>query len=81
MIKMLRLLICCIYWLWLFIIPAGTACFIAYMIYQKNGDSAVWPAVIIVTGVLCGACLAEWIRRKYGLENFFGGFISVKKKE
>jgi hypothetical protein len=35
------------------------------------------PFILIPTGMLAGITAAEHIRRKYGLEYFFGGLLST----
>ena len=71
MIKVLRFLIRAIYWLWLFIVPAGTSAVASFFLYEKPGINIIWPVIVFSAGLICGVCLAEFIRRKYGLENFF----------
>ena len=61
-----------IFWLGIFIVPAGILGFIAYYKYVESSDNYIWSIIIAVIGVAAGIFLAEIIRRKYGLDNFFG---------
>lgn len=69
---LLDFLINMILWLWLFLIPAGTAVVIAYFRYYSNQlNNIIIPLVLILTGIALGTFLAEYIRRKFGLTYFF----------
>lgn len=61
-----------IFWLWVFIVPAGILAFVAYWLYLKSSDNLIYSIIIGVTGMVLGVVLAEYVRRKYGLDNFFG---------
>ena len=61
-----------IFWLWLFIVPAGLLGFLALWLYVKSPDNFIFSISISVAGVILGIVLAEFVRRKYGLDNFFG---------
>ena len=70
--KIFMFVINAFYWFSIFIIPAGILGFIAYYNYIKSSDNLIWSLPLAILGVLIGAFLAELIRRKYGLDNFFG---------
>jgi hypothetical protein len=61
-----------IFWISIFIIPAGILCFTAYYKYAESADNLIWSIVLASVGIFLGIFLAEIIRRKYGLDNFFG---------
>lgn len=61
-----------IFWLWLFIVPAGLLGFLSLWIYVKSPDNLISSIVISIIGIILGVVLAEFVRRKYGLDNFFG---------
>jgi len=44
---------------------------IAFLIYNKT-ENLIVAIILILIGVINGILLAEFIRRKYGLESFFG---------
>ena len=61
-----------IFWLWLFIVPAGILGFIAIWLYLKSHENLPFSIIIGLVGIVCGVTLAEYVRKKYGLDNFFG---------
>lgn len=70
--KLFMFIINTIYWLSLFIIPAGVLGFIAYYKYVESSDNLIMSICLSFLGTVAGILLAEFIRRKYGLDNFFG---------
>ena len=72
MMKLFMLFINSIFWLWLFIVPAGILSFIGYWIYAKDSSNSTYAVMLAVLGILLGIYLAENVRRKYGLSKFFG---------
>jgi hypothetical protein len=45
---------------------------VAYFIYYNNPKNLYLPAGILVVGISMGVLFAEFIRRKIGLDIFFG---------
>jgi uncharacterized BrkB/YihY/UPF0761 family membrane protein len=76
LIKLTRILIQAVYWLWAFIIPAGIMGFIAFWLYIKSPENHTYSIFIGGIGIAFGIFLAEYIRRHYGLDNFFGRISS-----
>lgn len=71
--KILAFLIDAIYWLGLFITPAAILCFVALWFYLGNTIS-LWLSVVIgIAGIVLGTLLAEYVRKRYGLNNFWSG--------
>ena len=70
--KISQFFINAIYWITIFLVPAGTFGFIGLWYYVKSRDNLVLSIIIGTIGLLLGVILAEGIRRKYGLDNFFG---------
>jgi len=70
--KLFMFVINSIFWLSIFIVPVSILGFIAYWLYLKSPGNLVFSITISVVAVLSGFLLAEYIRRKYGLDNFFG---------
>ncbi|MGG9964671.1 hypothetical protein [Ferruginibacter sp. SUN106] len=62
-----------VYWLWLFIVPAGILSFVAYLLYLKDVSNFALAIIIAGSGIVLGIFFAEKVRKKYGLSNFFGG--------
>jgi len=60
-------------WLQIFIAPVFIFGIIALFAYENNKIIAV---ILLVTGILGGIGMAEFIRRKYGLSNFFSRLYS-----
>lgn len=72
MLKIFIFFINTIYWLGIFIVPRGILSFFGVWIYLKNESNLSYSIILIVVGILLGIFLAEKIRKKYGLSNFFG---------
>lgn len=68
-------------WLQAFASPALLFAIIAFVVYSKNENSKGSAIILLVAGGIIGAFFAEWVRRKYGLENFFGQLYGSKKKK
>ena len=66
-----------IYWLWLFIITAGLWGFIGFWLFKKSSENLAYLIIVSIIGVVLGVLLAEHVRKKYGLDNFFGRLIST----
>jgi hypothetical protein len=60
-------------WLQIFIAPVIICGIIALFTYKNNKIIAI---ILLVTGVIGGIGMAEFIRRKYGLGNFFSRLYS-----
>ena len=60
-------------WLQIFIAPVIICGMIALFTYESNKIIAL---ILLVTGIILGICMAEFIRRKYGLSNFFSRLYS-----
>lgn len=67
-------------WLQAFASPALLFAIIAFLVYNKNENNRSLAITLLITGVILGAAFAEWIRRKYGLENFFGQLYGSGRK-
>jgi hypothetical protein len=70
--KFLSFIIHLVFWLWLFLVPTGLLGFIAWYQYAKNPKNTVIPILILTAGICLGVFIAEFVRRKYGLDSFFG---------
>ena len=71
MIRIAMWFIRLLFWLRAFAAPLlmfGLLAFVAYSKGQHNKGLAIF---LLALGVIAGTGLAEWIRRKYGLETFF----------
>jgi hypothetical protein len=42
------------------------------LVYSGSEKNGVFSILLLITGVITGVCFAEYIRRKIGLEIFFG---------
>jgi len=60
-------------WLQIFIAPVIICGIIALFTYESNRIIAL---ILLVTGIILGICMAEFVRRKYGLGNFFSRLYS-----
>lgn len=51
--------------------------FFGFLLYKKS--SGGWPFSILLSffGILVGVVLAEHVRKKYGLDHFFGKIIAT----
>lgn len=79
--RVLLILIDALLWLLLFMIPAGVLGFIASMIYKYSPDYLFISTTIAILGVYLGVHLAEYIRRKHGLESFFSKYLFTSELE
>lgn len=70
-----------IYWMWLFIVPTGLLGFIALMLYKAATDYLFLSIIISALGLFLGFQLAEHVRKKYGLDTFFGRLLSTPELE
>jgi hypothetical protein len=75
-----------IYWLQAFAAPVILFGLIALWVYSKGEKYPVPAILLLAIGVVTGVVLAEYIRRKIGLETFFSGIsdsraIDEKLKE
>ena len=61
-----------IYWIAIFIVPAGITGFIGLWYYVDSHDNLILSIILVVIGIILGIVLAEFIRRRYGLDNYFG---------
>ena len=61
-----------IFWLWIFIVPTAGLGFLAFWLYNKSSGNLLYSIIIAVIGIVSGIGFAEYVRRKYGLDNFFG---------
>ena len=75
--KFFMFLIKAFYWLWLFIVPTGILGFLAIWLYFKSSDLLPFSIILALFGIVTGVALAEYVRRKYGLDNFFGRLMAT----
>ena len=60
-------------WLQIFIAPVIICSIIALFTYENSKTTSI---LLIVTGTIGGIGMAEFVRRKYGLSNFFSRLFS-----
>jgi len=60
-------------WLQIFIAPMIICSIIALFTYENNKIIAI---ILLVTGIIGGIGMVEFVRRKYGLGNFFSRLYS-----
>jgi uncharacterized membrane protein len=75
--KVFMFFINAIYWIGLFIIPAGILGYIGLSYYVESTDNLFISIIFWVIGTGLGIFIAEFIRRKYGLDNFFGRILAT----
>ena len=82
--KLFEWLVTMFYWVQAFIAPVVLFGLIALFLYAKTKNIAVAIGLLVI-GVIGGALLAEFIRRRYGLETFFAAIYGsgklTKRKE
>jgi uncharacterized membrane-anchored protein len=69
--KLMMFLVDAIYWLGIFIVPSGIIGFFALWLYIDNAIGITLSILIATVGIVSGILLAEYIRKHYGLNNFF----------
>ena len=70
-----------IFWLWAFIVPTAVAGFLAFLLYNNSSDYLLFSIIISLIGIVLGVVLAEYVRRKQGLDYFFGKLLSTPELE
>ena len=81
MMKFFQFLVQAIFWLQAFAAPVLVSGAIAFFVYANNENNKWLPITILVTGVIAGIWLAEFIRRKYGLDTFFARIYGPNKMD
>jgi hypothetical protein len=76
MIKMAMWLIRILFLLQAFAAPLLLFGLLSFIVYSKGENNKGLAVVLLVLGAIAGTILAEWIRRKYGLETFFSKIYS-----
>jgi EamA domain-containing membrane protein RarD len=71
MIKITRVTVQASFWLEAFAAPILICGIIAFIIYSNNESNKFIAIVVLIAGIISAIALAEFIRRKYGLDNFF----------
>lgn len=61
-----------IFWLWAFILPPAIFGFLAFLWYGRSPGNLPYAIILFVIGLVLGVVLAEHIRKKHGLDIFFG---------
>jgi hypothetical protein len=64
-------------WLQVFIVPAAIFGFGAFLLYNKSVDYLPYTILLSIIGTALGVLLAEHIRKKYGLVQFFSRLIAT----
>jgi len=68
------------FWLQAFAAPVVVFTLIAVVLYSKMGNLSI-AIFLCSVGFIGGIILAEFIRRKYGLETFFGKIYGSDKTD
>ncbi len=84
--KLIIFFINAIYWLGIFIVPAGIIIFISSWLHLAGYINFIFAILISLTGIIIGIILAEYIRKHYGLNNFYSrtsssSDIDIKKNK
>jgi hypothetical protein len=66
-----------IYWLWLFIVPTGVMALLGFLLFSKSTENTPYFILLSIIGAVLGIWLAEYVRKTYGLDNFFARLIST----
>lgn len=69
------------FWILLFLVPASVTGFSASLIYHYAPNYLFVSVAIAVLGMILGFQLAEYVRRKYGLESFFAKLLFTSELE
>ncbi|HEX6333955.1 MAG TPA: hypothetical protein VFZ78_06995 [Flavisolibacter sp.] len=75
--KLVMFLIDAIFWIWIFIVPAGICAFGGFLLHNASHHYLPFSILITLAGAVAGFFLAEYIRKKYGLADFFGKLLST----
>jgi len=70
-----------VYWLQLFIVPVSVFSFAAFWVYEKDHANLPYALMLVIAGILLGVFIAEKVRKKFGLSNFFGRMATTSETE
>jgi len=56
----------------LFFVPTGIFSFLGFLLYEKNNNNLPYSIILAIAGFILGIIFAEYVRKNYGLDNFFG---------
>jgi hypothetical protein len=76
MTKLVMWLIRILFWLQAFAAPLLLFGLLSIFVYNDGKHNKGLAIVLLVSGVVAGTILAEWIRRKYGPEAFFANIYN-----
>ena len=79
MMKFFQFLVQAIFWLQAFAAPVLVSGAIAFFVYANNENNKWLPITILIVGEIGGIWLAEFIRKKYGLDTFFASIYGSNK--
>lgn len=71
-IKFIKLIITVSFWLQAFAAPVILFGLLGLLVYSKGENYLLIAIVLLGIGVVAGIVIAEYIRRKVGLDTFFG---------
>jgi hypothetical protein len=60
-----------IYWLWAFCVPLLICGIPGWFLYEKSSKNLPYAILLLIAGIAGGIFLAERIRKREGLSNFF----------
>jgi len=66
-----------IYWLWLFFVPTIILGLVSIWLFYESESNFPYSLAIGIIGLVIGILLAEYVRRKHGLDLFFGRILST----
>jgi len=75
--KFLMFFINALLWLQVFIVPTAIFSFGAFLLYNKSVENLPYTIFLSIIGIALGVLLAERIRKKYGLVQFFSRLIAT----
>ena len=75
--KVFMFFINAIFWIGVFIVPAGGLGFLALWLYLRSPGNLIYSIIISLAGIVSGIVFAEYIRKRYGLDNFFGRILAT----
>jgi hypothetical protein len=70
--KFFEFLINFIFWMWLFLVPTAILGLIGLWLYFQSDDNLIFFIILTVLGIVIGVMIAEHVRKKQGLDRFFG---------
>lgn len=66
-----------LYWISLFLVPVVLLGGIGLWLFIQSNENLIFSIFMLFFSIVAGVLFAEYIRKKYGLDNFFGRTLAT----